>query len=519
MANRPISMLLIRRLLQLKDQGCSNREISGILRLTRNTVNSYVARIHSSGISCSELQLLEDPLLTELLQSAPPEAIKNQRQVDFEQRLSFFEEQLKQKKTTKQILWEEYREQVPDGYGRSQFFDLLRRQEQSRYAVMHFDHTPGELMEFDFAGDPLSYTDPKTGEVILCPVLVCQLPCSGYTYIEALPSAKRIYLIAALGRALEYFGGVPRMVRTDNLKQVVTKANLYEPTFEEYCQQWSLHYNTTLTATRVAKPRDKASVESSVNTAYCRVYAPLRNEQFLSLDQLNKAILEKTEKLNHGKFQGKDYSRHDKFMSLEQPSLNPLPDRPFIPKSTRTAKVAKNYHVMLGADRHFYSVPYQYLGKQVKLVYDTDNVEIYLDHQRIASFARDLRRHAYSTLPEHMPSNHRHYLEQKGWDEEYFLKKSTAIGESTVKAVQEVLQHRTFIEQSYRACIGILRLADKYGKQRLEAACARAILGRKVTYGILSNILEKGLDKQVLQVSLNFSLPEHQNLRGEDAYS
>ena len=142
---------------------------------------------------------------------------------DFEQRLKYFSEQLKSKKTTKQILWEEYRQQVPDGYSRSQFCDLLRKHEDNKSAVMHFEHSPAELMEFDFAGDPLSYTDPKTGEVIKCSVLVCILPCSGYLYIEALASAQRAHLIAALGRALEYFGGVPQMVRTDNLKQVVIK--------------------------------------------------------------------------------------------------------------------------------------------------------------------------------------------------------------------------------------------------------------------------------------------------------
>ena len=519
MANKSITMLQVRRILQLKEQGYSNRRISGILNLSRLTINEYVNRYKNSGKSIRELLKLDDTVLSELAKQEQVIIITSDKYADLQNRLAYFAEELKKSKTTRIILWEEYRKEVPDGYSRSQFFDYLSRYLESRKAVMHFEHAPGELMEFDFAGDPLSYTDPKTAEVIICPVLVCQLPCSGYMYIESLPSAQRAYLIAALGRALQYFGGVPRMVRTDNLKQVVIKANRYEPTFEEYCQQWSLHFNTTLTATRVAKPRDKASVESSVNTAYCRVYAPLRNEQFFSLDQLNNAILEKTEKLNHSKFQGKDYSRHDKFISLEQPSLNPLPDHPFILKSTRSAKVAKNYHVMLGEDRHFYSVPHQYIGKQVKLIYDTDNVEIYLDLQRIASYTRDLRRHGYTTLAEHMPSNHLHYLEQKGWDEEYFLKKSTAIGENTVKAVREVLQHRTFIEQSYRACIGILRLADKYGKERLEAACSRALLGHKVTYGILSNILEKGLDKQVVQVSLNFSLPEHQNLRGAEAYS
>jgi transposase len=519
MANKPVSMLLLKRLLQLKEQGSSNRQIAGILHLTRNTVNAYMLRVNNCGRSNIELLLLNDESLSEVLLSTKTEPEKDSKYINFEQQLKYFTDQLKNKKTTKQILWEEYREQSPAGYSRSQFCELLKRYQDSRSAVMHFEHSPAELMEFDFAGDLLSYIDLQTGEIIRCPVLVCRLPCSGYTYIEVLQSLQRPYLIASLGRALQHFQGVPYMVRTDNMKQFVKKANRYEPSFDEYAQQWSQHYNTTLTATRVAKPRDKASVESSVNTAYYRVYAPLRNELFYSLAELNKAVFAKTEKLNHTKYQSRSYSRYDKFISLEQPLLRPLPDGSFVPKSTRSVKVAKNYHVMLGEDRHFYSVAHQYIGKQVSIVYDTENVEIYLNHQRIALHWRDTRKNAYTTIADHMPSNHRHYLEQRGWDEEYFLKRSAVIGENTVASIGEVLKQKTFIEQTYRSCMGIIRLADKYGNQRLDDACQRALSYKaKITYGALRNILEKNLDKQPMQTTMDFSLPEHDNLRGAGAY-
>ncbi len=519
MANKTITMNQLRRLLQLKEQGHSNRRIKGILKLSRQTVDDYVNRLKQTDKSFKELLKLDNESLQVLAFQQQALPVLTDKFADLQSRLSGFAEDLKNRKTTRIILWEEYRQQVPDGYGRSQFCEHLSRYQESRKAVMHFEHSPAELMEFDFAGDPISYVDPQTGEIVKCVVLVCRLPCSGYTYIEALPSQQRLWLIAALGRALQYFGGVPYMVRTDNMKQIVKKANRYEPSFDDLAQQWSVHYNTTLTATRVAKPRDKAGVESSVNTAYYRVYAPLRNEHFHSLVELNKAILEKTDKLNHSKYQGRDYSRHDKFISLEQSLLRPLPKDAFVPKSTRSAKVAKNYHIMLGEDRHFYSVPHQNIGKQVSLVYDTQNVEIYLNQQRIASHWRDTRSNAYSTLAEHMPANHKHYTELRGWDEEYFLKTSTSIGENTVAAIREVLKQKIFKEQTYRSCIGIIRLADKYGKLRLEAACARALsFNSKVTYGALSNILEKCLDKQPLQATLDFSLPDHDNLRGAEAY-
>lgn len=519
MANKTITMLQLRRIIQLKDQGYSNRRIKGILKLSRQTVDDYVNRLKQTDKSYKELLKLGDESLRVLVFQEQAMPVLNHRYADLQSRMHGFADDLKNRKTTRIILWEEYRQQVPDGYSRSQFCEHLGRYLESRKAVMHFEHSPGELMEFDFAGDPMSYVDLQTGEIIKCVVLVCRLPCSGYTYIEALPSQQRLFLISALGKALQYFGGVTCMVRTDNMKQFVKKANRYEPSFDEYAQQWSLHYNTTLTATRVAKPRDKAGVESSVNTAYYRVYAPLRNDQFHSLAELNKAILEKTERLNHTKYQGRDYSRYDKFVSLEQPLLRPLPDEVFVPKSTRLAKIARNYHVMLGEDRHFYSVPFQYIGKQVSLVYDTDNVEIYLDHQRIASHKRNYRKNGYSSIPEHMPSNHRHYLAQKGWDEAYFLKASLSIGENTQAAMRVILKQKTFIEQTYRTCRGTLSLAKRYGNDRLEAACTRALFfNTKITYGALHSILEKSLDKQPLQTAINFSLPEHDNLRGSSAY-
>ena len=237
MANKTITMLQLRRLLQLKEQGFSNRRISGTLNLSRQTIDDYVKRLKLTDKSYKELLKLDDETMHVLAYQEPSLPVLNDKYDDFQSRMPGFAEELKNRKTTRIILWEEYREQVPDGYGRSQFCEHLNRYLESRKAVMHFEHTPAELMEFDFAGDPISYVDPYTGELIKCIVLVCRLPCSGYTYIEALSSQKRPYLIAALCRALHYFGGVPYMVSTDNMKQIVKKANRYEPSFNEFALQ------------------------------------------------------------------------------------------------------------------------------------------------------------------------------------------------------------------------------------------------------------------------------------------
>ncbi|MEA5112160.1 MAG: DDE-type integrase/transposase/recombinase, partial [Lentimicrobium sp.] len=241
-------MLKLRRVLQLKEQGFSNRRISGMIKLSRQTVDDYVNRLKLTEKSFKELLKLDDQLLHLLAFQQPGVTALSDKYTDLQSRLPGFAEDLKNSKTTRVVLWEEYRKLVPEGYSRSQFCEHLGRYLESRKAVMHFEHSPAELMEFDFAGDPIHYVDLQTGEIVKCAVLVCRLPCSGYTYIEALPSQQRPFLIAALCRALEYFGGVPYMVRTDNMKQFVKKTNRYEPSFDEYAQQWSLHYNTTLTA-------------------------------------------------------------------------------------------------------------------------------------------------------------------------------------------------------------------------------------------------------------------------------
>jgi transposase len=513
-------MLELRRIIQLSENGFSNRNISRKLRLARDTVNSYVNRFKSSGKTNGELLKLTDEQLGLLVFEPKSEAVPTDKYTDLMNRMEYFSNELKKSKTTKQILWEEYRVEVPDGYSRSQFCDYLSRYLESRKAVMHFEHEPGALMEFDFAGDPLYYVDVLTGEFVKCPVLVCRLPCSNYSYVEALPSQKREHLIAALGRALSYYGGVPAMVKTDNMRQFVTKADRYEPSFDVLAEQWALHYNTTLGAARVRKPRDKASVESGVNTTYYRIYAPLRNRICHNLNELNAAILQENEKLNRSNLQGQDYSRYDKFFSLEQPTLRPLAQTPFVIKNSQSTKVRHNYHVKLSEDVHYYSVPFKYIAQQTTIIYDTDNVEIYINnYHRIASHKRDYRKNGYTTVPEHMPSSHVKYSEQKNWTYEHYLTQAASIGENTLAAIKKIMKNKGILEQNYESSKGTLALAKKYGNDRLEAACGRALQGSKINSAILKNILSRNLDKVAIQITLEFNIPEHTNLRGPEAYN
>ncbi len=521
MANKVITMQQIRSIIQLLEKGYSLRSISAQIGMSRQPVTFYVARLKNAPYSLEALRQLSDEDLARIVYA--PAVVKplseNARRQELEVLMPYFLSELKRTGVTRLLLWEEYRKQSTDPFRYTQFCILLKQAGKITNASMHLVHTPGDMVMVDFAGDKMSYVDRSSGEIIFCPVLVAVLPFSKYTFAMALPDASIPQVIKALNACMAYFGGVPLSLKTDNMKQVVTKSCRYEPLFSEALQQWALHYNITLLATRVAKPKDKGAVENEVKIAYQRIYAPLRDEIFYYLAQLNEAVNKKLSLHNEKLFQLKDHSRLQQFSLEEKPLLQPLPAEEFVIRHRVLAKVQKNYHITLGEDYHHYSVPYQFIGKQVSAVYDTDNVEIYYQHKRIALHRRSYKKHDFTTIGDHMPQGHQHYFEQQGWTPAYFLEQAMRIGSAVHLYMDEVLKGRAYTEQTYNACRGILRLNKQYGSDRLQAACSRALTGNVFNYRTIQNILISNLDqlKDGYQPDL-FKLPDHPNLRGPDSY-
>jgi hypothetical protein len=337
------------------------------------------------------------------------------------------------------------------------------------------------------------------------------------TYVEALSNASQENVYNSLSRAFRYFEGVTQSVLSDNMRQYVIKSNRYEPAFNELAEQWSVHYNTTLTATRIVKPRDKATVEKHVHISYLRIFAPLRNTDFKSLDNLNTAIMYCVEKHNHTPMQHTKVSRWERFLAEEKSRLKPLPAYDFIVRYRVKAKVQRNYHVILGEDMHQYSVPYIYVGKEVQIVYDHHEVEVFLDMQRIALHTRTCRRNGYSTKEEHMPEKHLRYKETKGWDGEYFLAQGIKVGINTQSVIARLLAKNQFAAQTYNSCLGIFSLGKKYGNDRLESACKLAMSVPSTNYQMISNILKNNRDKEEMS-ELTITFPIHENIRGKEEY-
>jgi transposase len=523
MANTLKTMQVVRTIIQLLQRGTSERSIATELNISRTTVRNYVTRCRSSGYSLADLFALDDPTLSELIYPSPSisnaEPDADLRRSAFDAMRDYFLKELKRTGVTKQLLWEEYRKLHPDGYGKSQFNELLKRYEDTRQVSMRFEYKPAQLIMIDFAGDKLHYTDRDTGEVIGCQVLVCVLPFSGYSFVIALPDATLPQLVKGLNACLAFFGGAPYSLKCDNMRQAVTKSCRYEPVFTDMISAWALHNNIHLLAARVRKPRDKAHVENEVKITYSRIYAPLRDKVFHSVEELNKAIVQQLHRHHKRPFQKKDFGRLELFTQSEQSALQPLPPAPFSMKFETQAKVQRNYHVILGQDRHQYSVPYSYVGKALRIIYDTDIVEMYFQHQRIAMHKRNYKKHGYTTLPEHMPDAHKSYREQMGWDKDYFLRQAEKIGPATRSYIERMLTSRAVTEQSYNGCLGILRLSKSYPSTRVEAACKRALLSQSTSYKTICNILAANLDTQDVPQQLSFNLPSHDNLRGSDAYN
>ena len=522
MPAKPITMNQIRQIIQLHQRGNPIRNIVRLTGVSRNTIRGYFKKLEQLQLASTALLALNDEELSELMQKPLP---LNDKEIDvrfisFQRQLDYFRGELKKTGVSKLLLWEEYRKEYPDGYAYTRFCYHLTTGLEKDNAVMHFVHQPAELLQIDFAGDPICYIDKETGEEIKCQILVCVLPYSGYTYSCALPSQKQEFFLRGIAQCLNFLGGVPFCIKTDNLKSAVVKSNRYEPIFTESLDMLARHYDTTVIAARPYKPRDKAAVENTVKNVYGRVVAPLRHTTFFCIEQINVAMQIQNNILNGKLLQGKKVSRQQLFDQLEKSLLKPLPSSPFVFKRVTQSKVQKNYHVIVGEDFHHYSVPFALIGKTLKIVYCDATVEIYEDYKRVAFHKRNYAKHGYSTLKEHMPSNHKAISDRQGWTPEYFIKQAALIGNATSQVMETLLNGRTYREQSYNTCLGILRLSKEFSPQRLEAACQRMLPSGKYSYKILQSVLLRKLDTLAdPTASAQSTIPFHENIRGAEGYN
>ena len=508
-------MLNIRHILRLHSQGQTMSEIIVQTGILRKTLNKIINDFKASNLSFAEINVLSDSDLEELFEK-PVENLHSERLKTLFSLFPEIDKELKRKGVTKSLLWEEYRKKHPDGAGKSAFLFHFSQWKARKTPIMRQNHKAGDKIFIDFAGEKLTITDKETKKERPVEVFVAVLGVSQLTYVEAVTSQKKEDFIPACENALHFYGGVPAAIVPDNLKSAVTKSDKYEPTINETFADFAEHYNTTILPARAYRPTDKAVVENTIKIVYTRIYARLRNEVFYTIESLNNAILLALEEHNNVIITGKDYSRRQQYENVEKNLLLPLPAMRYEFKKQLYATVAKNGHVALSLDRHFYSVPYGFIGKKVKVMFTNYNVEIFHNYKRVAIHKRLQSPFKYTTDKEHLPPAHRFVAEL---EPDKLLRIADDIHRDVKLYIAKILDLKQHPEHLQKVCMGVLSLSKKYGNERLAKACQRSLIFGIYNYRIIKKILESGLDAYEEDESADDpKMPPHDNIRGSGYY-
>lgn len=514
MAGKPKPMSQIKQLLKLHQEGESKKSIARILRISRNTVKGYLTKLSALSVDIEELLALDDPELEKQFHGGNP-AYKDNRYEHLKLRLDYYVGELSKVGVTRNLLWEEYKVDYPNGYGRSQFFHHLSQHKKASTPTAILTHKPGEKLYVDFAGKKLSYVDEKTGEVIECSVFVACLPYSDYGFAMAVRNQSAEEFIYALQQCLQFLGGVPQILVPDNLKAAITKADRYEPDINQALDDFANHYGITVIPARAARPRDKALVENLVKLCYSRVYAKMRNMTSFGLTELNTKIAGLMLDSNQTRMQNKPWSREEKFLAEEKHFLKSLPSEPFEIKFYSTYKVQQNNHILLGKDKHYYSVPYTYIGQKAKVIYTRSMVRIYIDGCCVATHTRNRSPNGYSSVKDHLCSTHQHYMNRSPG---YYIRRASECCEELHQLVRLLFDQKKLPEQLYKTCDGMFSLYRKTDAERFKKACRTAISNEVYTYQFLKNLIANKTADQPQEIPFK-ELPDHKNVRGQKYYS
>jgi transposase len=510
MPGQRLPMRKIRDVLRLRASGMSKRQIAASLSIGPTAAGDCMRRARYAGLSWPLPEDLSDEALERLLYPPPRITAKDRRaQPDW----AVVHRELRRPGVTLQLLWEEHRSAHPDGYGYSRYCELYRAFEARLSPTMRQSHVAGERMFVDYAGTTLEVVDSTTGEVRVCQLFVATLGASNYTYAEATFSQRLVDWIGSHVRAFAFFGGVTAQIVSDNLRSGITKACFYEPTVNRTYAEMAAHYGTAIVPARPRKPRDKAKVEVAVQVATRWIVAKLRHQRFFSLAEINAAIRDLVAQLNARVTRHLGASRRALFDDIERPALKALPIEPYIYAEWKECKVSFDYHVEV--ERHYYSVPHALLRETVWVRITAHTIEIFHHGKRVAAHMRSVSNRRHTTVREHMPSSHRRYAD---WTPERIARQAGEIGPNTAALIEIIMRERAHPEQGFRASVGIVRLVKSYGRDRLEAACGRALDIGARSFTSVNSILKNNLDAKRPAPAADGSVIEHSNIRGQSYF-
>jgi transposase len=490
--------------------GRTQREISRAIGASPTTVGEYLRRAKAAGLNYPLPPGLDEPALERRL--FPP--VVSSDVIRPEPNLVWIHTEMRKKSVTLELLWQEYKAAHPDGYQYSWFCERYREWAGKLSVTMRQTHTPGEKLFVDYAGQTLPIIDGLTGEIRPAQLFVAVLGASNYTFAEATWTQQLPDWIGSHVRSFEFMGGVTEILVPDNLKSGVKHPSYYDPELNPTYRDLAQHYGITVLSARSRKPRDKAKVENGVLVVERWILARLRHQRFFSLAEANRAISALLTDLNQRPFKKLRGCRHSAFIELDRPALKALPVDRYQYAEWKVARVGIDYHVEIV--EHYYSVPFKFARQQVDVRFTAITVEIFHRGSRIAAHARSSLKHKHTTIDAHMTPAHQ---QVGGWDSKRLLDWAQKIGPHTHATVENMLGSRRHPQQSYRACLGVLRMGKDYSNPRLEAACSRALTINAANYRSVSSILKNGLDKQSQIEATQTTLPlTHSEVRGPEYY-
>ena len=487
----------------------SNRQVAASLGISNGAVSGAVGRAKALGLDWETIAALGEDALEARLYGPRCTTRVGRPFPD----PAYLHVELRRTGVTLQLLHLEYLEQHANGYRYTAFCAHYNAWLAAQRPTMRQVHRAGEKLFVDYSGKRPSLVDAATGEVTEVELFVAVLGASNFTYAEATRTQTVADWIGSHTRALAALGGVPSVIVPDQLKSGVTQSCRYEPGIQRTYEEMASHYGTTVMPARPKSPRDKAKVEGGVLLVQRWVLAKIRNQIFFSLAELNERIAELVRELNERPMRTYGASRRELFERLDKPALRPLPEARFVVGEWRTARINLDYHIEF--DRHYYSVPSTLLRQEVDVRATVTTVEIYLRGERIASHLRSAIRGQHTTTAAHMPKAHQAHAE---WTPSRLLAWAATVGPETVKLAEAIFVARPHPEQGYRSCLGIMRLAKKYGIERVEAACGRALGVGARSYRHVESILKHGLDRTAPTDVAPAQRAAHENIRGRDYY-
>ena len=515
MAHWRVSMRKIREILRLRhERGLSHVKIGLSCGVGESTVGDCLLRAVAAGITWPLPEGLDDEALELRLYPGKVGGASQPPKPDF----SYIHSELRKKSVTLQLLWQEYKHAHPNGYRYSQFCQLYREYRKGTEYSFRNSYKAGEKLFVDYAGQTVPIHCAKTGVVRHAQIFIAVLGASNYTYAEATWSQELVHWVTSHVRAFTFFGGTPDVVVPDNLRSAVNRACRYDPDLNPaYCHMAS-YYQVAVIPARPRHPKDKAKAECGVLVVERWILAALRKRRFFSLEEVNAAIQELLGSLNHRPFRKMRGSRAELFETLDKPALRPLPAATYEYANFKLAKVGINYHIEV--DGHFYSVPYKLVREKVEVRYSDSTIEIIHNCQRVASHRRSYMRGNYTTLTEHMPPAHQKHTE---WTPERMTRWAGEAGEAVAKMAAAILRSKPHPEQGFNAILGLIRLADKHGRDRLNDTCAKALASGSPRYQTVKVLLEPGGPRRRrgkdVRNDTDRPTPEHRNIRGRSYYN